>query len=87
MCRAIVSSTIATTGVSGRSEAAKARPPLAGALALTRLLSGLLFGVAPTDIATMAGVLLLLASVAAAACFVPARRATSADPMAALRSA
>ncbi len=59
---------------------------LVGALALTRLLSSLLFGVAPTDIPTLSGVLLLLASVAAAACFVPARRATSADPIGALRS-
>jgi putative ABC transport system permease protein len=60
---------------------------LAGAVALTRLLSGLLFGVAPTDVTTLAAVLILLSSVAAAACFVPARRATSADPIDALRSA
>jgi predicted permease len=60
---------------------------LVGALAMARLLSGLLFGVAPTDLPTLAGVCVLLFAVAGAACFVPARRATRADPMGALRSA
>jgi putative ABC transport system permease protein len=58
---------------------------LAGAFAGTRFLSGLLFGVSPTDPRTFAALSGLLLLVALAACFIPARRATSIDPMAALR--
>ncbi len=51
----------------------------------TRLLASLLFGVAPGDPLTLAGVVILFAAVAALACWLPARRAMHVDPMVALR--
>jgi predicted permease len=58
---------------------------LAGALALTRLISTMLFGVRPEDPLTYTAVALLLAAVALAACYFPAHRATQVDPLTALR--
>jgi ABC-type antimicrobial peptide transport system permease subunit len=58
---------------------------LLGASAVTRVLSSLLFEVTATDPTTFAGVAGFLLAVAAAACYLPALRASRVDPMTALR--
>ncbi len=58
---------------------------LAGAFALTRVMTSLLFGVTPTDAVTFGTVSVLLLMVALLASYLPARRATRVDPMSALR--
>ena len=58
---------------------------LVGALAVTRLISKLLFGVSPTDLPTFVGISGLLAAVALLANYLPARRATRVDPLVTLK--
>lgn len=58
----------------------------AGALSLSRLIRSLLYGIAPTDPSTIAAVLFVSLAAAAAACYLPARRATLVDPVEVLRT-
>jgi ABC-type antimicrobial peptide transport system permease subunit len=72
-------------GDGGRLAAAGAGIGIVGALALTRVMSSLLFGVSARDPETLAGVVAVLGAVAALAAYVPARWATRVDPAVALR--
>jgi putative ABC transport system permease protein len=58
---------------------------VAASLAITQVMKSMLFGLSTTDPATYAVVTALLVFIALAACYIPARRATSVDPMVALR--
>jgi putative ABC transport system permease protein len=58
---------------------------IGGALAMSRLMSSLLFGVPPRDPGTLAIVAATLGGIALAACYIPARRAARVDPIVALR--
>ena len=58
---------------------------LVGAVIVSHLMTGLLYGVRPTDPLTFATVALLLIAVALLACYIPARRAIRVDPLVALR--
>jgi ABC-type antimicrobial peptide transport system permease subunit len=58
---------------------------LVGAFALTRVMTGMLFEVSPSDPLTFIVIALLLTGVSLLACYIPARRATEVDPMTALR--
>src|SRR4030095_6232854 len=55
------------------------------AFGVAQLMAKLLFGVSPVDLVTFAGVTLLLGLVAVVACYIPARRAMTVDPLVALR--
>ena len=59
---------------------------VAGALIVSHLMAGLLFGVSPTDLPTFAGVTLVLTAVALAASYIPALRAMRLDPITTLHS-
>jgi putative ABC transport system permease protein len=59
---------------------------VAGALATTKLMAALLFGIEPSDPATFAGIAAALMATALAGSYLPARRATRVDPIATLRS-
>jgi ABC-type antimicrobial peptide transport system permease subunit len=60
---------------------------LVGALIVSHLMAGLLYGVSPSDPLTFISLAVVLVLVALAACYIPARRAMRVDPIVALREA
>jgi hypothetical protein len=66
--------------------AASAGLGVAGALIVSHLMAGLLYGVSPTDLATFAGVTLVLTTIALAASYIPGLRAMRIDPITTLHS-
>jgi putative ABC transport system permease protein len=58
---------------------------VAVALALSRVMSGLVFGISRLDLGSVLGASILLTTVGLLACYIPARRASRVDPMVALR--
>jgi putative ABC transport system permease protein len=82
--RANIASTLLQQGM--RSTAIGLGVGIAGALAVTRVLANLLFGVSTTDVSVFAGASFVLAVAALSATYLPVRRATRVDPMMALRA-
>ena len=76
----------ARTGVAGVVALAGIALGLAGAAALTRVMAAELYATSPLDVSVLAAVSLAVAAVAAAASWLPARRATRVSPLEALRS-
>jgi putative ABC transport system permease protein len=72
-------------GQGAKLAAAGVAAGLLGAMALTRAIATLLFGVSPRDPATLVAFSLVLSAIALLACYIPARRATRVDPIRALR--
>ena len=77
---------MAVLGQAGLVAGSGAIVGLVTALATSRLVAALLFGVSPTDPLALGGACLVLLAVAGVAAYLPARRATSIDPVRALRA-